>query len=122
MDALEKKRKKQEKIENKIIAYSWGGETAEQIKFFHTIHDFFSPGIIPDGLSREQARLIYLIANSVDFTAKDASLTQYFTGPNGKVTKKSFAYGIRKFQEVFLNLFTKGINKNDGQIIRIILL
>jgi hypothetical protein len=112
-DSLEKTRKRQERIEEKIRKHSWGETVAEHDMFIKTIHQFFSPRTVPDGLTEGEARLLYLLAKSINLAVP--YLSKEFTNPKtGKVTRKFFQKGLREFQSRVL--LANGKIREDGSV------
>jgi hypothetical protein len=113
MDALKRTERKQKRVEEKIRSYSWGETVEEHNMFIETIHQFFSPQIIPEGLTETEARMIYLLARSLKLTKPYFS--KEFVSHNGKVTRSSFQNGLTKFRERVL--LGDGKIKDDGSVL-----
>ncbi|MFA6430215.1 MAG: hypothetical protein WC229_00365 [Candidatus Paceibacterota bacterium] len=101
-EMLQKTKERQEKIEAQLRKLSWGETEEEKDMFVKTIHQFFSPKMVPEGLSDGEARLIYIIAS----TFANARVNM---GPLPmeweveKMTRDSFQKGLISFLNVDLS-------------------
>lgn len=114
MDMLEKCRKRQEKIEADLRKISWGETKEEKDVFVRTIHQFFSPRMIPDGLSDGEARLIYIIASTFA-NARQNMGPLPMEWEVKKMKKGSFQKGLIKFLNADLSRSNGNINP-DGKV------
>ncbi len=117
MDSLEKglqkTKEKQEKIEAQLRKLSWGETETEKDRFVKTIHQFFSPIMVPDGLTDGEARLIYIIASAfVNARLNMGPLPLEWEVE--EITRDSFWKGLRSFINANLSRANGEINSDGG--------
>jgi len=106
-------------IETQIANFAFDQTPQGRNKFVEVLHMFFSPRVIPDGLTVGQARLLYLVALHFDGRPRNAINSQlspegklqvrivphggdllpeeWQYGTGGKMTEKKFLKGLAKF-------------------------
>lgn len=111
---------KQNSIEGKIADFAFDQTTQGRSKFVEVLHMFFSPHMIPDGLTVGQARLLYLVAlhfhdkprNAINSQLSSEGRLQVRIVPHGgDLLPEEWQYSTMT-EEMFIKGLEKFMNKN----------
>jgi hypothetical protein len=92
--------KKQSQIEEKIADFAFEQTPQGRGKFVMMLHMFFSPSMIPDGLTIGQARLLYIISLHYKTRFGGETLPQtWLHNPNEPMNDIKFSQGLEEFME-----------------------